>query len=288
LNMFMQGNSRFGARFDHGDMTGRVEFGGSGNIRLLYARYDMGGYYLKVGQDYTGIYHTSRQVYGSDNGFAGWGAADESRQPQITAEFHNGFYASLLRPVTLDASGHSQGKNILLPKFNFGYKTLFSDNMNFHGSFGLNHYTYDENDGTLDEAVLAYIIAMTLGIDMDPMMFNIHFNFGQNTENYGLSAVVPNRAYVSAGEIENVTTMGGFGEFIYKMSDLSDVALGLSFISSDAEDFNDPITGMAAFLQMKQQVADNFYLVPEVGMLTSDENNEGTMIYFGTQLRLDF
>ncbi|MBW6515323.1 MAG: hypothetical protein K0B81_01740 [Candidatus Cloacimonetes bacterium] len=298
LNMdyYLQSNSRFGARFNNDDVSGRVEFGGTGSIRLLYGKYKMSGWSLLIGQEQGKIEMKSKQVWGSDKNLVGWGGIDESRKPQIRIEVDNGLYLSFIQPEKVNAqgTGTNQDKKVLLPKINLGYSGKFSENIKFHGTFGVNHYTYNDNAGDLDQAVLAYILGLLLDFNFDPIMFRTHFNYGQNTKHYGLNSVTPNTAIYeeSKDEIVDVTTMGGFGEFTYKMSPQTAFTVGVSYVTSNSDSFDNAESAMAAFVQIEYRLHRNFHLIPEVGYLDKmkdiNDNDLGNMVYFGTQLRMDF
>jgi hypothetical protein len=292
LNYYLQSNSRFGARFSDGDMNGRIEFGGTGSIRLLWASYDMGSYKILVGQNETLLTQKGTMNFGSENNFVGWGAIDNSRRPQVRIEMDNGLAIAFVEPAKVDVDGISQDKSVLLPKLNLGYKGKLADNINFAGALGINHYNYNEDDGVHDDAVLAYVLGLLFDMKFDAVNLKLHFNYGQNTANYGLGSQTKNKAMWDGNEIVNVNTMGGFGEFSYKLNDKTGVTLGASYTMSDSDAFDNSDTAMAAFAQLKQSLGKKFTISPEIGMLNRmKDHNEvelGSLVYFGTQLRMDF
>ncbi|MCB5230156.1 MAG: hypothetical protein WCX83_02795, partial [Candidatus Cloacimonas sp.] len=249
FNSYFQGNSHFGVRLQEGNLSGKFEIGAGGSIRMLYGRLKMDGWSLFVGKDFSNIRMASKQVYGSDLFLIGWGALDEGLKSQVRFELDNGLYVSLMSPETFDAVLASQAKKALIPKANIGYKTKFGDNIDFHGSVGVNYYNYDKNYGPIEEAVLAYVAGVLFDFDLDPMAIRLHANFGQNTGNYGITSVNLNRAVYNAvkDEIENVTTLGGFGDFAYKMSDKAQVVAGVGFTSADYEGYDNADTAMAFY-----------------------------------------
>ncbi len=294
LNYFLQSNSRFGAHCRHGDLNGRVEFGGTGSIRLLYGEYKLSGWSLLIGQANTGVEQKAKQTWGGDKDLIGWGAIDESRKHQVRFKIDNGLYLAFVRPEVIDAEDASQDKNIILPKINLGYDGKLSDNINFKGTFGLNHYTYNDNSGPLDYTVMAYIFGLLFDFDLDPLKLTAHFNYGQNTKNYGLSSATSNGAIYDSvnDEIVDVTTMGGFGQLSYKLSGNSLFTSGLGYVTSDCDLFENSDPAMAVFVQLEQRLHKNVRLAPEIGLLNkmkdSNDTDEGSMLYFGTQLRMDF
>ncbi|MBP7562191.1 MAG: hypothetical protein KA886_00240, partial [Candidatus Cloacimonetes bacterium] len=76
LNYGIQSNSRFGVNFKKDDLTAKVEYGTGVNLRLLWAKMNMGSFDLLIGQDYDGLNEYAAQVYSADNGLIGYGAVD--------------------------------------------------------------------------------------------------------------------------------------------------------------------------------------------------------------------
>jgi hypothetical protein len=294
LNSFAQANSHFGVKFEEGDLTGRFEIGAGGVVRKLYGRLNMDGWSLFVGKDFSNIRMVSSQTYGHDVALIGWGALDEGLKPQVRFELENGLYVGLMSPEMIDVIGVGQGKTVLFPKVNLGYKSKLTDTINFHGTLGFNYYNYNENAGPLDEAVLAYVAGLLFDFDLDPMSIRLHANFGQNVGNYGATSVNLSRAVYNAvkNEIENVTTLGGFGDFAYKMSDDMKVIAGVGFTSASYEAYDNADPAMAFYLQLPWKIKKSLCLTPEIGMLNhmkdGFDNDEGSMMYFGTQLKVDF
>lgn len=327
LDYYLQSNSRFGARFSDGDKSGRVEFGGTGSIRLLWASYDMEGYKILIGQDETLLTQKGTMNWGSENNFVGWGAIDNSRQPQVRFDFKNGLSLGFVKPEVIDMehTGYDDSQRIdmkekqsLLPKLNVGFKNKLSDNISFSAALGTNLFSYGTdaglyrkayNDGEEDvpeellhdldgEMLISFVAAVMLDMKFDDIGVKLHGNFGQNTGNYGLgtydSRILTNKAIwdTKEKEIVDVTTMGGFGELSYKTSDKSLATVGASYTMSNSDLYDETDTAMAAFLQFRYDLGKNFRISPEVGLLDKMQdkngNDRGSLIYFGTQLRIDF
>jgi hypothetical protein len=294
LEYYLQSNSRFGANFKNDDMSGRVEFGGSGSIRLLWAKYKMGSYSILIGQEETILTQKGTMNYGHELNFVGWGAIDDSRKAQVRFEMNNGFMLAFVEPMLTDVKNIEQKKIVLFPKINLGFQNKLADNIDFKGAFGLNQYTYDKDAGEQDESVLSYVVALLFDLKFEQMGLKFHVNYGQNVENYGLKTQVPGKAIWNATdkELVNVATMGGFGEFSYKVNDKTTATLGASYTSSNCDDFDNADSAMSAFAQLKFQLGKKFWLSPEAGILDKmkdkDENKQGSMMFFGTQLRMDF
>lgn len=332
LNYHLLKSSIFGARYRDGDLTARVELGFEANVRLLWARYNMGSYQILVGKDATPVDLRGTMTYNNDNQFSGWGSIFDGRRPQIRVDMNNGLSLALVEPELIDMKHteinedslriNIEEKQVLLPKINLGYKRKLSDNISLSGVLGVNLYNYGtdtglfQHSGTVEDnlgnktievlpeekllhdldgqMVLSFIAGLMLDMKFNDFGIKLHGNFGQNTGNYGLSPQTYNEAIWNSEteELVDVTTMGGFGELSYKMSDIALITVGASYIMSNSDLYDNTDTAMAAFGQFKYQLAKKFWLIPELGMLDKmndkDDNSQGSMFYFGTQLRMDF
>lgn len=294
LRHYLQVNSFIGADFVHRDIQGKVEFGSGGGIRLLWAKHEMDNFNLIIGRDETLLNYKGSMNWNHENRFSGWGGIDDGRRAQVRLEFDSGLTIALLQTSTIDLQGVNQLKSAILPKINVRYTTELSDNANFSGALGINHFSYLENDGQVDEGVFSYILGLLLDIDLDPMIVKLHANLGQNTGNYGIDSQTINRAFWDGaeGDVINITTMGGFGELYYPVDEKTDLILGLSFTTSNSNELDNADSAMAVFGQIKYNLASNVWLSPEIGLLNrmkdAWDNDDGTMFYFGTQLRMDF
>jgi hypothetical protein len=104
MDLALQGNSRVGFDFTHGDLTSKVELGLGNNatLRLAYVKQNFGSWSLLVGQDAVAN-NRSNQAFGEDLGFLGYGAIDGGRLPQIRFDMDvsgDRFYLGLVRPTT--------------------------------------------------------------------------------------------------------------------------------------------------------------------------------------------
>lgn len=304
MNYFLQSNSLVGARYRATDLNARVEFGADGNLRLLWAKYNMGSYNIHAGLDVTLLHYRGSMVYGNDSNLVGWGAADDNRTGQIRIELKNGLSFALLEPSLTDITFEVDDedaeplKNVLFPKINIGYQRQLAEFLRFSGAVGLNMYEYAEQENIPEalneEAMLSFIAGMMFDFDFDKFAARLHLNAGQNTGNYGLPSVTENSAYWDYEDetIADVMSYGGFLELAYQVNDKSKALLGASFTMSDNDSFKQADTAMAVFGQLNHKLGNKVRIVPEVGLLDkmedSAENEVGSMLYFGTQLRIDF
>ncbi len=304
LNYALQGNSRLGVKFKNDALTGQVEYGakdGTANVRLLWGKYDFGTWALLFGQDYTGFNEYASQVYGGDNDLIGYGAADEGRQAQVRVEMKTGLYFALIKPALVDPSGYTgtgHMKNVMMPKINVGYK-MNMGNLYFHPTFGFNTYSYNKEGAsadtiTYDHSVTSWILGLTAKSTMDAISIKGHLNYGQNIKNYGISTATNNGAYYTADDnkVNDVSTLGLFVEGSYKMNDTMTPTIGLGMVSSSNSDWDKSDGAMAIFAQLNYKMNKSLCFIPEIGIQDRQKNaggdKEGSLFYFGTQMRVDF
>ncbi len=303
LNYMLQTNSRFGVNFKNDNLTAKVELGSKDplNLRLLWAKFKFTGYSVLIGQDNDGTNEYSAQVYGEDLNLIGYGAVDGGRNPMVKMELDNGFYFSLIKLYTdKDPASVSDTKkmDILFPKLNLGYK-IKMDNLYFHPTFVYQSYSYDKDATTvIDGSVNSWLVACTAQMNLDPLTIRAHVNYGINTGNMGYKGP-SNKAKWDSEKNETIdtTTMGGFGEIAFKMNDTMTFDSGVGFASSANDTFVDANnkkisdSQMSAYAQMKIKMS-KLQLIPEIGivdnMKKTDDTKEGSKLYFGTQLRMDF
>lgn len=297
LNYGLQGNSRFGVNFKKDDLTAKVEYGTGVNLRLLYAKMNMGSYSILIGQDYDGLSEYAGQVYGDDTNLIGWGAVDGKRNPQVKFEYENGFYFALVKPTLTAPAGlpaNSNNTDLLFPRVNIGMKYKM-DNFYIHPTLAVQQFSYskDENPVTDDVSVMSYQFAVTGQMNMDALMLRAQLNYGGNAGNMGYSFAEKAHWDDTEKEIKGASTLGGFFEFGYKVSDMMALDAGLGYTSNDrdTDDYEKADSRMALYGQIKMKFGA-LQVIPEMGMLNEmndkAENKEGSKMYFGTQLRMDF
>ncbi len=310
LNYMLQSNSRFGVNFKNDKLTAKVEYGTGVNLRLLWVKQDMGSYSVLIGQDYDGTSEYSAQVYSTDKGLIEFGAVDGGRNPQIKLEMKNGFYVSLIKPNTLTnpAGYDNKAIDLLIPKINLGFKYKYY-NFYSHPTLVFQTYSFDKNfpymyAGTdsaktgINESVNSWLFAYTGQINIDDLMIRGHVNYGSNTGYMGYNGP-SNSGYWDATrhEITNTTTMGGFFEFGYKLNSQVNINTGVGYEASSNDKYlnnnNKKVSDeqMSAYAQIKFQV-NKFMIIPEIGLLdymnSISGEKQGSLMYFGTQLRMDF
>jgi len=259
MQFALNSTSKLGANFDFEKLMGKAEIGfGNENkiyLRLLSGKYDFGNFELLVGQDYTGFNlanaacQNTSILLGYENMLVGYGAAYDGRQPMI--------------------------------KF---YPTL---------GFNMSKYNKKFNDDKIDESVIAYVFATTFKLNLNKLIVKGQVNYGQNMADYGImTSTIANADWDGAKEeIINATTLGGYLQLCYKLGN-NKIKVGGGYITTSADYLNDADAGMSVFLQGNFGLHKNVSLIPEVGLFNNMEdgngNKEGSEIYFGTKLQMDF
>ena len=307
--------SRFGAKFQTGDLGGRVELGLKGDgrgdnavyIRLLYGTWDFGGGTLLVGQEWTPYTFTSAQIaprysIGGDhptidheNNFIGYGCLWNTRQPQIELKLDNGLYVSLIQPETATSSGSTlpapADEDVTIPKACVGYKHD-TENISLHGGVSYNTYGYD--DGVIDERVDSYLIYLNgkAGVAKADLQWSLHY--GQNLTDFGLwNREEAASAQIDAtGDIEDSDCWGGYLQIGVPVDSVT-ITVGCGYTQSDNDALgSEEDEQMSYFINAKIPIADTFFVVPELSfydqMEDANGNDEPQSWFAGLLWRMDF
>ena len=295
-----QGNSRIGANVAAGDVSGRFEYGTTVNLRLLYGTWNFGSGKMSVGQMYNPTYYgLSSQIYGSDNGLAGFGAPF-SRLDAIEFAF-GGFKIAAVEPSATAAFGAGAYPNarVTLPKIEAAYNGAFGP-VNLHVSGGWNSIDfYNAADKT--KTVTSMVGQAMAKYNAGPLMVGGSFLYGVNLGNYGWNVGPAGMATaVLAGtEVKDTTTMGFTLVVGFTISDMLGVEAGYGYsvnsYDSALTDKDDP--AMAYYVQLPITLADGVFIVPEVGKQDYDDGintttgaktKEGDITYLGAKFQINF
>ncbi len=309
--------SRFGAKFQTGDLGGRVEFGirGEGNdisSRLIYGTWDFGGGTLLVGQDWTPYTYWSDQIaprlaplgrnpsnYEAENGFVGYGCLWDSRQPQLKLKLANGFYAALIEPHTVsrERAGDSEDLDRTLPKIVLGYD-IKTESLYLNPGVAYNTYDVDgvTDGGKIvdDESIDSWLIYLNgkIALGMADLQGSIHY--GQNLDDFGLfNRENAATAQIQAdGDVEDSDCWGGYLQVAFKV-DPATITLGYGYVQSenDAAGREDD-EQQSYFANAKIPIAETFFVVPEISfydhMEDANNNDEADAWWVGLLWRMDF
>jgi hypothetical protein len=95
----------------------------------------------------------------------------------------------------------------------------------------------------------------------------------------------------SKAEIHDTATMGGFLQYGFDISDDVTISVGGAYTSSSNKLWDKDDAQMALFVQPKFKFG-NLNLTPEIGlfdfMKDTNDNKQGSIMYFGTQLSYEF
>ncbi len=207
LTWEMAGNSRIGAKVQHGNVEGVFEYGTGVNLRHLYAKWTPNGpdsWYILVGQTYTPIssFFISNQVYFEDEDMDAEGIPYIGRKPQIQLGY-KGLTVAFIQTTGTDNRGslypNADGSfdfnagvglpgdiDVWLPKFEALYHLMLGPN--FMGDLYGGYQTWRISNplgGGSDLNVNSYIIGGAGNVTFGPMYFRAQVSYGQNWGDYG-------------------------------------------------------------------------------------------------------
>ena len=297
--------SRMGINYLHEKYIGKVELGlhNSGNVytRLIYGKIILNedGCNLLVGQTYSGFTaanvasQATSVLIGSENLLFGYGAFYDGRKPMIKFTNKLGIYLSISNPSKIDAANLGANNiDTLIPKINLGYNYK-NGNLGIYPTFGLNMSKYNKDASGIDDALMAYAFATTIKYNLNKVAIKCQVNYGLNVADYGM--VTSTNAGAGWDDVDqeviDTVTMGGFLQITYPVG-CTKITAGGGYVISSNDALTDDDTGMSAFLQGNIKLHKNASLIPEVGIIDDMEDGmgvvEGSEIYFGTKLQMDF
>ena len=289
----LQGNSRIGARVRVSDeVGGRFEYGasaGNANVRLLYGTWDFGVGQLTVGQDYTPLYMpVSNQVYGSDNGLAGWGEPYPGRDAQIKLVLGD-FQIAAVATDSNYWNGTAlvdTGSEVSMPAIEMQYK-ISVDNWFFGVAAGYN--AFEIND---QYDVDSYIGVVSAGATFGPVYLKGEVFAGENIGNMvssdvsgtdaGKGHAMFNGTQVFDNEASGYELVAG-----YKINDMFSVETGVGYQRTEL-DGQDEDDVMAYYVQAPITLAPGVYIVPEIGRVDYKQSGQDEITYYGAKWQINF
>ena len=303
----LQGNARIGANVETGDIKGRFEYGTGVNLRLLYGDWDFGGGTMRVGQFYTPTtYFYSNQVHGTDDGLFAVGNPYAGRLPGLQLKF-GGFKIALLSPNAAGTDFGGADTDTTLPKIEASFKLpLGPASLDFYGGYN----AYDEVDA-LDssEGVSAYMVGMGGTVNAGPATIAFRIYTMENPRIYGIGSAIDGLItdiYDPLGldsrwngtDYIDVDELGGCLVVGFKASDALSFEGGLGYQANEMKDAGVTIETevTAYYVQAKITLADNFFIVPEIGGYDFGDLKEtgvadvklGDQFYFGAKWEMRF
>ncbi|MBV5341748.1 MAG: hypothetical protein J0665_19705 [Deltaproteobacteria bacterium] len=299
LTWDLAANARLGVKGTTGNIGGVVEMGfvsGDLKTRLMYGTYKTSLGTLLIGQDYSNNWMTSAQVDLNDKGFSGYGALDNSRQPQVKFTMNNGLYFAGIKP-TVAATTTTTDYDSILPELNVGYKGKAG---NFDYNAGVLFQTFDYKTATLDETVNSYLVYFGGKMAAGPASLQFNLGYGQNTGDMSIARdarslttalpLVTNKFIVASAA--DTTSIEGFIQAGYKLSDMVSLYAGVGYAADDSDVYADADDKMAFFVNAPITVAKGFTVVPEFSYYDQMKNSAGaderTDYSVGAKLQMDF
>jgi hypothetical protein len=308
----LAGNARIGANVNAGDIGGRFEYGHGGNpgtsksdgvgLRLLYGTWNFGSGELTVGQQYTPMFFgMSNSVYGRENGMAGFGTTNASRNAMLQLKF-GGFKIGAVSPsvgtaATLDATvvaaGYTNAKPTL-PKLEVAYSGAAGP-VKFYAAAGYNAVDY--LNGTNDAKTLtSYVLSGKVEYVGGPFTVGVSGLYGTNmTEYWGMWN--DNKARFAGGDFVDTLGYGFLGVVGFKINDMLGVEAGYGWETAQLDSkakpagYKDDDVSMY-YVQLPITLADGVFIVPEVGKIDMDKDftgvKEGDVTYFGAKWQINF
>lgn len=326
LVMELGNYSRFGAKLMTGDIAGRVEFGILGDTdkvysRLLYGTWDFGGGTLLVGQDYNPYTNISAQVAAApikdpfdvfwgtsqyndlDNGFIGYGALWDSRQPQIRLDMANGLYVSVIQPetpqyvtrtmVNFVAGVNDAETDVILPKVCVGYKYK-AEGISLNPGVAYNTIEVASEAADFSEDIVSYLVYLNGKAALGPADLQWSIHYGQNLADFGLKGrEIAAGALVDVnGDIEDSTCYGGYLQVAFPV-DPATITLGYGYTQSENDEWGDDADAQSSyFVNAKIPLSTTFFVVPEIsfydGMDDFDGDEEDDVMLAGVKFQMDF
>ena len=292
-NWSQQGNSRFGATVKFNDQIGgAIEMSDSFGKRKLYGTYSFGGSELLLGQTYTptSTQFYSNSVFDGDGDLLGLGQFYVGRVPMIQWSIA-GFKLALVQPNVVSYTGYTD-EDVDLPKIELAYK--FKTDM-FYAEAAGGYQTYTLDGATDDVDIDSYIVEIGGGLTMGPVFFNLAGHMGQNLGNYGAYnslAVFADEATLAGGSDTNdVDGLGYLAVLGFNISEMFTVEVGYGHEESELDNSNNTEEADQYYLNCTVNVAPNFFIVPEIGMVKQSDDAstaEPETFYWGAKWQINF
>jgi hypothetical protein len=299
--------SRVGAKVNKGNLGARVEFGvnnSSPTTRLMYGTYKSGDLTIIFGRDWAPLsdWTVSNQQYYAENDLAGFGVIDKGRASQIKFRF-KGLEVALVQPVTNDLNSStpnfSAKVDVVLPTLEARYQLyLVPDKFFIQPFVGANTYKVEVAEGTKKD-ITPWTAGLNAGLNVKPVYLNAMGWYAQDGKQLGLNIADALGAYWDAVNSKVIDEKNmGFAVVAGVAIDKYTVEAGYGNVSSKWDSGpkgTDKDKAQSYYVNVTiPLVGDNFFVVPEVGVI--DEKNDirggaegnGKITYWGAKWELDF
>jgi hypothetical protein len=313
LNIDLADISRFGAKGQVGDISGRVELGlrHSSNAagydtaaaadgssakphynrhvytRLLYGTYKMNSATLLVGQNYTPPTFPSAQqgpgVFNLQNGNIGTGCLWDRRWPQLRVTLDNGFYVvaaeayagTSVSGAAAPPLGLTGGDyDVELPKMFVGWD-FKREGLYLGPGFGYQTMTLNDVSG-VEEDVDAWLAFLKGKVALGAVDLQFSVHYGTNLNDFGILGRGSSVAVLDAdGDVEDATSYGGYIQAAFKV-DPATITVGWGYANDDNDVLGDDADEeWNGFINCKIPIADTFFIVPEFNYWDGMDDQNG-------------
>jgi hypothetical protein len=288
----LMGTSRIGANVKVSDaVSGRFEYGGTNNLRLLYGTYTWGSGTLLVGQTYTpgGSMTNGNQSLAGDYGMYTFGLY-ESRKPQVTLKFGGFSFGVVQNSKTVKPTdGPNQPINTwetMYPKLELGWGGGAGP-MSIWAGGGYQSM----KDIATDEDISSYGAGVSLGGAFGLFNFTAQGSYSSNGADasyYGHGSYETD----ATGSIKDTTAMGLSLSLGFTLSESFYIEGGVGSMTRDNDTYVEPDSEMTYYLNCKINMAPGVFVVPEVSvfdyMKDSLDADEGTATLIGAKWQINF
>ncbi len=290
----LQSNSRIGATVKASDtVTGGFEYGTGVNVRKLYGEWNFGAGSLLVGQTYTPLNpFYSNQVYNTDEGLADYGGIYSGREAMLRLKF-DGFQVALLAPKTTTTLTGYTATDTDIPAIEARY--TYSQN-NFTVDVMAGYQTYDVlNAAGASISIDSYVLGIGGTINIGQFYLagdvftgqNVGLMISMDTGKANGGTPVIN----AAGNDTNDNNAVGYLVVVgAKINDMFSVEFGYGTTQTDFDETagnpDDDVTSYYA--QATITLAPGVFIVPEIGTIDYEENNQNEIDYIGAKWQINF
>ena len=271
----ISGSARtIGAHVKAGDIRGRLELGGTVNLRLAYAYWEFGAGKLLVGQDYTPIcFFPSGMVYG-DNSMVSYGASYAGRQPQVKLLLMNdALQIALVKPNVKSVVADPDDTDTSMPKIELAYSLkLGPAALVLFGGMNTSDDVVRTATAETTYSIDSSVFGVGFKIPLGALYVNGDVWVATNPGNYGMatgSAVSTATVDAAGTGIEDCDAMVYALVVGYKISDMLKIEGGYGFV--DGERTVGALTTSNektfTYVQLPITLAKNVVLTPEVGVI---------------------
>ena len=300
LDLALSGSARtVGAKVKAGDIGGRLELGGTVNLRLAYGTWNFGAGTLVVGHAYTPCnFFPSGMVY-NDNSMVSYGAPYDGRRPQLKLQLA-GLQIALVQPNAVSASGLAATEtDTSIPKIELSYSLklgpvslYFFGGMNSHDDVVLTGTT--EKSYSIDSNVLGVGFKVPIGA----LYVNGNVWMSTNPANYGMLQDVKaatGAAYNATNDsIEDCDSTVMALIVGFKISPMIKLEGGYGVRTNEVGPSpNTEAETTFMYVQAPISLAKGVTLTPEIGSMDYGDVKPGTgergdQSYFGFRTKIDF